>query len=242
VNFSYRQRMSHHISMNANYTLAWARGYGAGGTSFRNYPRDSYKPFASTEFGPSPNDERNHLTISGTVDLGKGFQFSPILQFGTARPYNVTASTNTLDSGGGNLNAPIVLISNPTNWFAFTGNDIAVGQTIGGVAGTGPGPNAARFCYYVSKQCAVAQFDPLRGDPYFQLDTRLSKNFKLGEKFNIQLLAQAFNLTNRANYGSNFNGNIGSAATFGKPSGFINPTSTNTPRSLTGEFGFRVSF
>jgi hypothetical protein len=242
LNFSYRQRMTHHFSMNANYTLAWARGYDAGGTSFRNYPRNSYDPLGSAEFGPSPNDERNHITISGVVDLGKGFQFAPILQFGTARPYDVVTSTNTLDSGGGNRSAVIVSNSAPTDWFAFTGNDIPVGTVVGGVTGTGPGPNAARYCYYVSKQCSLSQFDPYRGIAFFQLDTRLSKNFKLGEKMNIQLIAQAFNLTNRANYGNNFHNDIGSPSNFGTPAGFINPTSTNTPRSLTGEFGFRFSF
>jgi hypothetical protein len=49
-------------------------------------------------------------------------------------------------------------------------------------------------------------------------------------------------LTNRANYGNNFNNDISSPAVFGTPLGFINPTSTTTPRSLTGEFGFRFSF
>ncbi|MCU1285975.1 MAG: TonB-dependent receptor [Acidobacteriales bacterium] len=224
VNFSYRQRMAHHFSMNANYTLAWARGYGAGGTSFRNYPRNSYDPLGAAEFGPSPNDERHHVTISGIVDLGKGFQFSPILQFGSARPYDVVTSTNTLDTGGGNRPAVIVPASAPTNYLGALSGD------------------AARFCYYVSKQCVLSQFDPLRGDAFFQLDTRLTKNFRFGDRMNFQMIAQAFNLTNRANYGNNFHGDIGSPSNFGTPAGFINPTSTNTPRSLTGEFGFRFTF
>jgi hypothetical protein len=59
---------------------------------------------------------------------------------------------------------------------------------------------------------------------------------------NLQLMAQAFNLTNRANYGNNFNANIASPSTFAHPSGFINPSSTTVPRSLWGEFGVRFSF
>ncbi|HXX99268.1 MAG TPA: carboxypeptidase regulatory-like domain-containing protein, partial [Candidatus Limnocylindrales bacterium] len=35
-NFSFRQRLTHHFSLNANYTLAWAYGYDGGGGSFRN--------------------------------------------------------------------------------------------------------------------------------------------------------------------------------------------------------------
>jgi hypothetical protein len=58
---------------------------------------------------------------------------------------------------------------------------------------------------------------------------------------------QAFNLTNRANYGNNFNNvvdavNKDNVLTFGHPAGFINPTSSLLPRSFTGEFGARFSF
>ncbi|HEV7551502.1 MAG TPA: hypothetical protein VGP65_07465, partial [Candidatus Angelobacter sp.] len=63
----------------------------------------------------------------------------------------------------------------------------------------------------------------------------------LGEKRNLQLAFQAFNLFNHANYGNNFDGTVGDA-TFGKPIGFINPTSTVAPRSFTGEFGARFTF
>jgi hypothetical protein len=52
-------------------------------------------------------------------------------------------------------------------------------------------------------------------------------------------MGQAFNLTNRANYGNDFDTTVGSP-TFGQAAGFINPTSINIPRSLAGEFGFRL--
>ncbi len=50
----------------------------------------------------------------------------------------------------------------------------------------------------------VAPYNSLRGDPYFNMDARIAKNIKLGEKRNLQLMFQAFNLTNHANYGNNF--------------------------------------
>ena len=95
MNFSYRQRMSHHFSINANYTLSWAYGYDGGGgptTIFRNYARDGYAPLSPAEWGPSTNDERHHITLSGIVDLPLGFQLAPIMQYGSARPYNLTNS------------------------------------------------------------------------------------------------------------------------------------------------------
>ncbi len=63
----------------------------------------------------------------------------------------------------------------------------------------------------------------LRGDPTFQLDLRGAKTFAFTEKMNLQLLAEVFNLTNRANYGSNFNritapdGSIIPNSGFGQP-------------------------
>ena len=95
-------------------------------------------------------------------------------------------------------------------------------------------------CYYTG-QCTIAKYAPLRGDPFFELDAKLAKNFKIGGRLNIQLVAQAFNLTNRANYGNNFGNDI-SSSTFGHPVGFINPSSTFTPRSIWSEFGVHFTF
>jgi len=229
MNISLRQRMTHHFSINANYTLAWAYSYDAGGGSFRNYPRLATNPFASYEWGPSPNDERHHVTLSGIVDLGKGFQLSPIMQFGSARPYNLTNSSNTLNTGGGTAVAVVVPTSDPTNYLAFAGNNTGAQNCFYGING-------------VAQGCTIAKFDPLRGDPYFELDMRLAKNIRFGEHKNLQLVAQAFNLTNRANYGNNFGLNIASASTFGHPVGFINPSSTIVPRALWGELGARFTF
>ena len=224
VNFSYRQQMNHHFSLNANYTLAWAYGFGSGGGSFRNYARDPRFPFASYEWGPTPNDERHHITLSGIVALPWGLQFAPIMQFGSARPYNLTNSSNTLNTGGGSLAAVVVPKSDPTDYLAYSGNNAG-----------------AQYCYYVTGQCTIAKYDPLRGNAFFQLDTRLTKVIKFGEHRNLELVAQAFNLTNHANYGNNFDGDI-SSPTFGKAIGFIAPGATNIPRSLNGEFGVRFTF
>jgi hypothetical protein len=229
INFSYRQRLVHHFSLNANYTLAWANSYGGGGTSFRNYPKLATMPFAPWEWGPSPNDERHHVTISGIWELPWGFQLAPIMQFGSARPYDVTNSSNTLNTGGGTGVGVVVPKSDPTDFFAFAGDN-----------------TGAQNCFYglngVAQDCTIASFDSLRGDPFFELDMRLAKNIKIGERLNVQLVGQAFNLTNRANYGNNYGNNIGAADTFGHPAGFINPSSTTTPRALWGEFGVRFTF
>jgi hypothetical protein len=228
-NFSYRQRLTHHFSLNANYTLAWAYSFGGGGSSFRDYPVLATDPFASFAWGPSPNDERHHVTVSGIWELPLGLQLSPILQFGSARPYTLTNSASTLNTGGGTQPAVVVPTNDPTNYLAFSGDNTGAQNCFYGING-------------VAQACTIAKYDPLRGDPFFELDMRLAKNFKFRERYNLQIVAQAFNLTNRANYGNDFGANIGSPSTFGHPIGFINPSSTTTPRSLWSEFGFRFTF
>jgi outer membrane receptor protein involved in Fe transport len=258
INLSFRQRMSRHFSLIANYTLAWAYGYDSGGgttTAFRNYARDGYKPFASYEWGPGNNDERHHITIASVVDLPKGFQFAPILQFGTARPYNLTNSYNTINAGGGTAAAVVVPVGDTKNY--TYGTDYINTYVAAAVAQDATYPMANQdpnieadataaaqgnvaTCYYQGN-CTIAKFDPLRGQAFFELDAKLSKSFNLGERAKIQLVAQAFNLTNRANYGNNFGNNIASS-TLGHPTGFFAPDSTFIPRSIWGEFGVHFTF
>jgi outer membrane receptor protein involved in Fe transport len=227
LSFSYRQRLSHHFSMNSNYTLSRALSYDGGSGSFRNYPRDPRFPFAKAEFGPTPNDELHHLTISGLLELPFGLQFSPIVQAGSARPYEnqLTSGFDTIGVGTGSQRAVVVPNGNPTAYQTFADPSTAT---------------AAAVCYF-SGNCQIAKYDALRGDPFFQMDARIAKNIKLGEQRNLQLAFQAFNLTNHANYGNNFHTNI-SASNFGTAQGFINPTSTIIPRSFEGEFGARFTF
>ncbi|HET9182364.1 MAG TPA: TonB-dependent receptor [Candidatus Angelobacter sp.] len=210
MNLSFRQRGFHNTDLTVNYTLARAVGYDEDGGSFRYYPRDPSRPFAPEDFGPAFNDERHHVTIAATTHLPWGLEVSPILQAGSARPYNAISQGNDLGLGGG---------SDP-------GALLAPGCTQQG---------------YYNRTCGLNPIFNLRGDPYFDLDARLAKNVKLGEARNLQLIFQAFNLTNRANYGNNFDGTVG-LPTFGHPIGFINPTSTLLPRSFTGEFGARFTF
>ena len=230
MNISYRQRGFHKVDLIANYTLSKAQGYDQDGGSFRYYPRDPQKPFSPFEYGPSFNDERHHVTIASTVNLPWGMVFSPILQAGSARPYLVTASFNELNLGGGSsAGALMVPNSDPTDFRLMSGT-------------TSAEKLAAVQCYY-SGNCHIVPYNSLRGDPYFNVDARLAKNIKLGEGRILQLAFQGFNLFNHANYGNNFDNVVTkTSTTFGRPVGFINPTSTVLPRSFTAEFGARFTF
>ena len=84
----------------------------------------------------------------------------------------------------------------------------------------------------------------MRGSNTFQLDVRAAKNIRWKDRYNLQLFFQAFNLTNRANFGNNFSGNLrpGFASSFEKPIAFITPSGVTLPHAFAAEIGVRYSF
>jgi outer membrane receptor protein involved in Fe transport len=240
MNISYRQRMSKYYSVNANYTLSRSVGYGieSGGpptlssdqSSYHNYPHDPLVPLAKWDFGPTPFDERHHITISGNANLPFGIEVAPILQFGSARPYDINSDYDILNLGSGYSDPVIVPNGAPTAYTTYAASSDTEATTNG---------LAARTCL-AAGNCHIVPYDTLRGDPFFELDARVSKNVKLGAKRRLQLSFQGFNLTNRANYGNNFNYLI-DAPNFMQPAGFTNPTSSSTAKAFIGEFGTRFT-
>ncbi|MGC2697176.1 MAG: TonB-dependent receptor [Candidatus Angelobacter sp.] len=258
MNLSFRQRSFHRVDLTLNYTLARAVGYNEDGGSFRYYPRDPQNPLSANEFGPAFNDERHHVTLAATSHLPWGMEFSPILQAGSARPYNPISGNNMLNLGGGSdAGALIVTNANPKDLLSAT----KLTPIVDSVSGIPRIDLAEAACYY-SGNCHIAPYNSLRGNPYYDVDARVAKNIKLGEHRNLQLVFQAFNLFNHANYGNDFGTTNNSLSiikdptvpvsgqrqivtpqsTFANPAGFINPTSSTLPRAFIGEFGARFSF
>ena len=225
LNFEYKQRLTHRFSLNASYTLAWAYGYAE--NPYHSYPKNPLMQLNPQDWGPNPNDERHHITVAGVIKLPAGFDFAPILQYGSARPYDITSPVDNLGFGNGSANYGVLVPVGDQKNYTYS---LTSGMT----------KAELRQAYFEGK-LTTAKFDALRGDPTFNLDARLAKNIKFRERLNLQLIAQAFDLTNRANYGNDFGKNIGSS-NFGKPVGWVNPGSSIAPRSVIGEFGFRFSF
>jgi len=76
-----------------------------------------------------------------------------------------------------------------------------------------------------------------RGFDFASLDLRLSRHFRLTERIDLQLLAEGFNVLNRANFGVP-NNTSGSGAT--PLPAFGQPTAAFDPRQF--QFGVKVSF
>jgi hypothetical protein len=81
----------------------------------------------------------------------------------------------------------------------------------------------------------------VRGQPFFNVDLRVSKNFRFRESINLTTFFQMFDLTNRANFGNNYVTDV-RLATFGTPNAFITPSGNILPHSFAGEFGVRFAF
>ncbi|HEX8561041.1 MAG TPA: TonB-dependent receptor [Pyrinomonadaceae bacterium] len=76
-----------------------------------------------------------------------------------------------------------------------------------------------------------------RGFDFASLDLRLARRFRVTERLNLELIAEGFNLLNRANY-SVPNNNFGTGAR--PPATFGQPTAAFDPRQA--QFGFRLNF
>jgi hypothetical protein len=225
MNLSYRKRMSKRISLNTNYVLARAVAYAGGPAAFGNVATDARVLFPINDLGPVPNDERHRWTGSTIVTLPWGIQLAPVVIAASAKPYSITQGSQWLGQGAGNgTNRVVVPANDPTNYLANRTTS-AANLRAGVAAGT----------------LKMLDYNTVRGQAFFQFDMRVSKFFSFGERQKLEFLSQFFNLTNRANFGNSYVGNIQSAA-FGTPNGWYAGSSNVVPKSFAAEMGVRYSF
>lgn len=231
LNVSLRRRMANHFTVNATYTLSEGWAYNGNAASYSNTVTDPRFPLLSTDFGPVPNDERHHLSVSSVVDLPWGFQVAPIMQIASARPYTATNGvSNVLGFGSGPATANVLVQPNNKGNLLWSASQSA---------------SALKACY-LAGTCVQSHFDDLRGQAFFNLDTRLTKNIKIKERSDLKLMFQAFDLTNRANYGNNYDGNVRhfntdpTKSSFATPLGYIGCNGNGCNRSIATSFRAEV--
>jgi hypothetical protein len=171
-------------------------------------PQDSRFPFY--ERGNSDFDQRHRWVTSGVITSASAhsgdsmwkrvvadFTVAPIIELSSGRPYTVITGTDyRLDLGASN-GRPSVGSTGPT----------AVSPFISGVTFETP----TTCLTNAGTQFTVAGIAPPLGcvgnlgrntfvtPGFFQFDLRLSRRFPLGERFKLDAIADAFNLTNRLN-------------------------------------------
>ena len=147
------------------------------------------------------------------------------MQLASARPYNPVQGVDYFGYGTGGTSEQAVLLNTDPNNYLATSKYTAAQVTACLAAGN----------------CHIAGYDSARGTPFFQLDARFSKAFSFKERMKLEFFFQAFNMTNRANFGGNYYNNI-RTATFGDPGWIHYALERDYSAVFTGEAGFTFRF
>ena len=175
-----QKRFSNRYSFNASYTLQ---------KSF-NYSNDDQIPFQvpplnpnnlQLDKGPPPNEERHRFTFHAVVDMPYGFQLSPIYTLASDVPFDIQLPP---DIGGTRI--PVLQRNAGARTF-HTGSELNAFI------------NAFNAGRPLASQLPLVRDDLDLGDSFQSLDVRLTKTFRFSENFNIQGIAEVFNLFNVTN-------------------------------------------
>jgi len=203
------KRFSNAFSMRMSYTLAYARGNNSG----NGFPASNFQVGQNLNLdlneGPTDFDRRHNLVVSGRalVPFTHGMTFSWVARALSGLPFTLLNNDVDVDRNG-TLFDPL-----PAGTYSGT---------------------AARDTYTVKDYDGTR--NGARGPGFFQLDTRFGYRLNLKQRRTLDVSADLFNLTNRANFG--FPGtNQGSAATFLALSSLRDGA---TPR--TAQVGIRFGF
>ena len=225
LNVVWRHRLSHRLSVNANYVRSRALGYDGGAANFSNVSPNPNLLFSKGELGPTPSDEPHRFVFSGTYEAPWGFRVDPIMQWASGRPYNATEGVDVFGFGGGNGSwrdiVPANAQQNYTATKAYTAAQLRSGLADGSLI--------------------TLPYDDFRGERFFQLDMRVSKVFVIRERHRVELICNMYDMTNRANFGTAYTTSIRSA-NFGKPSGFLSSSGVILPHAFSAEMGFQYRF
>jgi hypothetical protein len=182
------KRLSRGFSARVSYTLANATGNtGGGGAAAMNFQTGENMNLDLNE-GPTDFIRRHNLVISGRtlVPYTHGMTFSWVARALSGLPFSLTNSLIDADRNG--------TLFDPIASGTYTG------------AGTVPADNYTVQDYNGERNGAV-------GPGFFQFDTRFGWRVNLRSGRTLDLSADVFNITNRANF-ANPSGNQGAATTF----------------------------
>ena len=152
-----------------------------------SFSYDPYDPEISE--GPSDNDVTHRVVASATYELPFGFMLSGIYNWRTGQPY----TRNIFYSGGpGSLTGLSRIGTNVPVFVDSNGNIIDLTQA--------NNATPAEFATFLNSQGARIIGRNTENQPDFSnLDLRVAKRFGLPSGFDVELIAEVFNVFNEAN-------------------------------------------
>ncbi len=232
------------ILLNASYVLAFSKAWGGQPTASYSGNGIAIAPenqFADGEYGPTRMDERHRIVLSGVISLPWGLQLAPILQYGSPRPFSANTGFDIDGDGLATIDRLCAGVT-PAAAFAVRGN-LAALQALNPFGCRQAPVNSLRSGFIVNGTNIEE-----RSHRFFNVDMRVSKIIKFGERYKLSLNADFFNLFNTENLAYGTNGRLGlNAAT--SASLFLQPSSLYGPgfgppvgRPFTAQFGARFTF
>ena len=188
---SLEKRFASRFQFRASYTLSRSANYANDDQiPFSNGPIDSND--LGREYGPTPNDQRHRFTFSGLFELPWNVRLAPILTVASSVPMDIL-----LPDGSSRV---CELDRNAGARQFHTGAELneALSQinAAGGSLCPNPDPNTG----FKPRVLVPLVRDDLKfGDNFSSLDLRLSKVFRLGERWTVEPIAEVFNLFNVTN-------------------------------------------
>ncbi|MGH9484057.1 MAG: carboxypeptidase regulatory-like domain-containing protein, partial [Terriglobales bacterium] len=196
LDVEYQRRMTHNFSYDVSYTLSRSLAWEGSAASFGGgqVTQNFWDPL---NFGYSGTDQRHRIVGSGIFNLPWGINFAPIMQWGSANPYSATMGQTVFGYGPG-FRTPYAIVPNddPTNYTAYASASKKNGEIV-----YDPSTGFNTMACLGANTCHEIGINPLRGGDFFDLDTRFGKRITLGEHRSLNLFFQAFDLTNRTNFG-----------------------------------------
>jgi hypothetical protein len=179
-------RFSQNFSTQVAYTLSHLKDSTTGPFY---YPNNQFN--LAGEWGPSPDNQTNTLTLAGTYAVKWGISLSGQFHYGSGQNFQVLSSVTPLGLSG--------VVDN--RMFPAT-TPVYVNPSCVSAAPNFPGENI------LSRDCLV-------GNPIVRVDLRLSKTFTVREHLRFIPMIEAFNLLNHSNFGSYQT--TANVASFGQP-------------------------
>ncbi len=164
----------------------------------------------ANEWSTGGEDQRHTFNLNGSHEVKWGLQLSGVYRVGSGAAYGSTAAGSPFANGGTNRTF------------------LATTRTYNNPANNRPAAYAAGYL--------ITDRNQSYGLPIHRVDTRLTKTFSFKEKFRVLAIAEAFNLFNRANYGTY--GTAVTSSNFGAPAQNLNLAYAARMLQFAGRFEF----